>query len=159
MTDNEFLAAFEAATLTRSEWTHEAHIRMAWLYARRERGILAALAKIRTGIKRLNGALGTDETLYHETVTCAFATLIYVRATQPGASDTWPAFRDANSELFDTYDPILLHHYRPETLASDEARRMFVSPDLRPLLVSDSGEPVQTCLESGAMRRSLPCCC
>lgn len=107
MNDKEFLAAFEAAALTRSEWTHEAHVRMAWLYARREPGILAALAKIRTGIKRLNAALGTDEALYHETVTCAFAAITFVRATLPGAPDTWPAFRDANPELFDTYDPIL----------------------------------------------------
>ena len=32
MTDKEFLAAFENCSLTRENWTHAAHVRMAWLY-------------------------------------------------------------------------------------------------------------------------------
>ena len=31
MTDDEFLVAFEAAAIARKDWTHEAHVRMAWL--------------------------------------------------------------------------------------------------------------------------------
>ena len=54
MTDEKFLKAFEAQSISREDWTHEAHVRMAWLYARREPSREAALDKIRNGIKRLN---------------------------------------------------------------------------------------------------------
>ena len=35
MTDDEFLAAFEACAFARGGWTHESHVRMAWLYLSR----------------------------------------------------------------------------------------------------------------------------
>jgi hypothetical protein len=133
MTDDEFLAAFEAAALTRAEWTHEAHVRMAWLYSRRESTLEAALGHMRRGIPRLNAALGTDARLYHETVTCAFGTAVYLRATRPEAPSNWPEFRDCHPELFDRDNPFLDRHYHPETLKSEPARVGFVAPDRAPL--------------------------
>jgi hypothetical protein len=35
MTDSEFLTAFEACRLRRQDWTHAAHVRLAWLYLTR----------------------------------------------------------------------------------------------------------------------------
>lgn len=35
MTDDEFIAAFEDRAIAREDWTHEAHVRMGWIYARR----------------------------------------------------------------------------------------------------------------------------
>jgi len=129
MTDDEFLAAFEAATLTRTDWTHEAHVRMAWLYCRREPTLDAALVRMRAGIPRLNAALGTPAHLYHDTVTCAFAALVHVRATKPASPTAWRDFRESHPELFDRDRPILHRHYDPATLATDDARLGFVPPD------------------------------
>lgn len=128
--DALFLAAFEACTLTRAEWTHEAHVRMAWLYSRREPSRAHALEKMRTGIQRLNAALGTDPVLYHETVTCAFGSIVHGRAMRPDAPASWRVFRGANPDLVDAQSPILHRYYRPETLASDAARRVFLQPEL-----------------------------
>jgi hypothetical protein len=133
MTDDEFLARFESATLTRAEWTHEAHLRMAWLYCRRETSLEASLARIRSGIPRLNAALGTDPELYHETVTCAFGTIVYRRATAPDAPDTWNTFRALHPELFDRDHPVLHRHYDPSALKTDDARVHFVPPNRAPL--------------------------
>ena len=133
MTDHEFLRAFEACTLTRAEWTHEAHIRMAWLYSRREATLEGALARMRAGIPRLNAALDTDASLYHETVTCAFGTAVFKRATAPEAAESWPAFCNGHPELFDRSAPLLHRHYEPETLKSDAARLTYVPPDRAPL--------------------------
>jgi len=129
MTDDEFLGAFERAALTREQWTHAAHIRMAWLYSRREASLDAALIRMRAGIPRLNAALGTAPHLYHDTVTCAFGTLVFLRATAPGAPSAWSDFQAAHPELFDRAAPILRRHYRPETLATDAARLGYVPPD------------------------------
>lgn len=133
MTDDEFLHAFESARLTRSDWTHEAHVRMAWLYSRREPTLEAALARMRSGIPRLNAALGTAPHLYHDTVTCAFGTAVYRRATQSDAPATWPAFRTGHPELFDKSRPLLHRHYDPATLATDAARTGYVPPDREPI--------------------------
>jgi hypothetical protein len=35
VTDEEFLRAFEECRIPKAFWTHEAHVRMAWLYLRR----------------------------------------------------------------------------------------------------------------------------
>ncbi len=131
MTDDEFLNAFEQAALTRAQWTHAAHLRMAWLYSRRERTLEAALARMRAGIPRLNAALGTAPHLYHDTVTCAFGTLVYGRATAPDAPASWTDFQTTHPDFFDRAAPILHRFYRPETLTSEEARTGFVPPDLR----------------------------
>ncbi len=133
MTDDEFLHAFEACALTRADWTHEAHVRMAWLYARRETTLEQALARMRAGIPKLNASLGTDPSLYHETVTCAFGTAVYKRATAPTSGQTWTDFRVNHPELFDKSSPLLHRHYAPETLKLDAARLTFVPPDRAPL--------------------------
>ncbi len=133
MTDDEFLDAFEAASLTRAGWTHEAHVRMAWLYCRREPTLEAALARMRSGIPCLNAALGTAPHLYHDTVTCAFGTAVHRRATQAGAPETWTTFRNTHPELFDKAQPLLHRHYDPATLATDAARTGYVPPDREPL--------------------------
>src|ERR1043165_6165753 len=67
---------FEACTLARERWTHEAHLVVGlWYLVRHEAGEATAL--IRAGIKRYNQACGIAETQtsgYHETIT-----LFYVR--------------------------------------------------------------------------------
>ncbi len=133
MTDEEFLDAFEAQAISREDWTHEAHVRMAWLYARREASREAMLDKVRNGIKRLNAVNAVEGKLYHETVTMAFGTIIHHRVTTNGAPQEWPAFRDASADLTSPGPSPLLKYYRQETLDSDAARLGFVLPDLKPL--------------------------
>ena len=151
MTDDEFLAAFEAGTFTRPEWTHEAHVRMAWLYVAKSASYKDARSKVRTGIKKLAASFSAKAIVpcgatpppkpaepaaepkplgYHETITTAFVRLIASRA-QPG--ETFADFRDNNPDLFDNKLGVVLAHYSPGLLFSEEARTKFVQPDLEPL--------------------------
>ncbi|WP_395094788.1 hypothetical protein [Armatimonas sp.] len=122
MTDTEFLAAFEDTSLPRYEWTHTAHVRMAFLYLSRL-PYAEAEASIVAGIRRFNAAKG-NATGYHHTVTVAFARLVAARLD---GSD-WPAFQAANPDLFS-----IQKHYSPEVIKSDKARAEFVEPDLETL--------------------------
>jgi len=149
MTDDEFLAAFQACTLTRPQWTHEAHVRMAWLFLTRL-PFVTALDRIRTGIRKLNDRIGQplithrappqhscktvrstgssgDPNGYHETITVAFARVI---ASRVRLGEDFAAFRDRNADLFDRTLPALLRHYSKERLWSPEARRWFIEPDV-----------------------------
>ena len=131
MSDDEFLAAFEACTLARKLWTHEAHVRMAWLYLSRERSEEAS-AKICDGIRRYNASLGNHKG-YHETVTRGYVALISHRIRSRSApAETFEVFRSENADLLDRTNPPLLRHYRTETLESPRARATFVAPDLQP---------------------------
>jgi hypothetical protein len=127
MTDDEFLAAFESCRLPKPEWTHTAHVRMAWLYLTRL-PCQAALDAIRSGIRRYNAAVGSDG--YHETVTVAFTLLIRSRLVP---QESFAVFHGRNPDLFEKRPSILGRHYKPATLAATEAKHRFVHPDCEPL--------------------------
>ena len=126
MSDDDFLRAFETGTLPKEEFTHGAHVRLAWICLRRD-GFEDGGARVVAGIQafaRLHGATG----LYHETVTRAWLTLI--SAADTAGAPSFDAFLAAHPEL---RGRVLDRHYQPETLASDAARRRFVPPDREPL--------------------------
>lgn len=127
MTDAEFLAAFEACTVPRADWTHEAHVRMAWLYLTRF-PFPDALHRIRTGIQRYNNSLGG--TGCHDTITVAYARVI---ASRLDRREGYEAFRGRNPDLFDRIMAVLRTYYSEGRLKSDKAKAAFVEPDLRPL--------------------------
>ena len=129
MTDDEFLDAFEAQAISRADWTHEAHVRMGWLYCTRHETFGDAVQCACTGIRALNKANGVADNLYHQTVTIAFMRLIHARIEDAGL--TWPGFRDAHPELLSREKPILLAYYSKALLETDEARLDFVEPDLQ----------------------------
>jgi hypothetical protein len=126
VTDDMFLEAFEAGTLPKEDFSHGAHLRLAWICLRRdgfELGSLRVIAGIQA-FARLHGATG----LYHETVTRAWLALIAAAgAWEPASFD---AFLAEHAEL---RGRVLDRHYDPQTLASDAARARFVPPDREPL--------------------------
>jgi hypothetical protein len=147
MSDDEFLCAFERCSLNRKDWTHEAHVRMAWLYVTRTPSDGEVFDRVRNGIKKLNSAFVRRQQVlcvarppkpkdprgldgYHETITVAFATMIASRI-EPG--ENFAAFRDRNPDLFDRKPSALLKHYSPERLFSAPAKTEFLDPDLEPL--------------------------
>ncbi len=130
MTDEEFLAAFETCRLPEADWTHAAHVRMAWLSLRKG-PFDQVLPRVRAGIQRYNATL-QKLLAYHETITRAFLRLVHQRMSADGAGQTFDAFCRQNPDLLQGVS-VLLRHYRRETLFSPQARAQFVLPDLEPL--------------------------
>jgi hypothetical protein len=133
MRDAELLRAFEAGTIGKPDWTHETHVRVAWLHLRRD-PFATALAKLGAGIRRLNAAHGVVEGLetgYHETLTCAFLCAIWatMQSAPPGASSE--EFWNANPHLWARTLPRL--YYSRARLLTAEAKARFVPPDIAPL--------------------------
>ena len=127
LTDDEFVASFEACTLPNSAFLHRDHVRLAWIYLRRHPP-LEALARFAEGLRRFadaNGATG----LYHETITWAFLLLIRERMERGEAGETWEGLVEANPDLLTWKPSVLDRYYRPETIGSELARRVFVMPD------------------------------
>jgi hypothetical protein len=133
MTDDEFLAAFEECRLPKHLWTHQAHVRMAWLYLR-EKPLEEVIPTVRRGIQRYNASLGNREG-YHETITVAYLVLIDSRLARGAGEGSFADFREVNADLLDRTLSTILVHYSREVLFSIEARQAFVEPDLVPLPV------------------------
>jgi hypothetical protein len=131
MTDDEFLAAFESCRIPKALWTHEAHVRMAWLYLRRK-PLGEVIPRVRQAIQRYKASLGNTEG-YHETITLAYLVLIDDRIDRGPSEATFAAFSGAFPSLLDRRLSALLEHYSREVLFSSEATRTFVEPDLVPL--------------------------
>jgi hypothetical protein len=132
MDDEALWAAFSARTLTHEEWTHRAHLRMAYLYLARFADIDEAHLRMRIGIVRLNTAHGIEESPkrgYHETMTRAWLELVrHARASDP-AEDS-QSFLERHPHLLHRDAP--LRHYTREVLLSLKARSVFVPPNVAP---------------------------
>lgn len=123
--DRAFAAAFDDDTL--SEFHHADHVRLAWIYMQRY-PVLEALERYVAGIRRFAAAAGKPD-LYHETVTWAYLLLIHERLERTGREVPWERFAAANRDLLTWKGGIVERWYRPETLASEVAKRVFVWPD------------------------------
>ena len=121
MTDPEFLAAFESATLPAQAFDHRAHLRAACLYLA-DRPFLEACIAMRDGLRRFAASIGKAG-LYHETITVAFMSVVAERmAADPGLP--WDALLARHPDLCER--GLLARYYEPERLASGAARARLV---------------------------------
>lgn len=99
MTDPELLATFIARAIPPDQWTHETHLRVAWLFAR-DRPLDEAHILFRIALMKLNDRRGVPESLsrgYHGTITRAW---LAVLGRWPGpirAEVPWSFFRGGRS--------------------------------------------------------------
>lgn len=124
-----------ASTLTRPEWTHEAHL-AACLYIVEQRPDVMPEDDLPAIIRRFNESVGgiNDETRgYHETITQAFirAVRLFLARTEPGL----PLVDKVNGLLTSVEGKRdwPLRFYSPERLFSVDARLGWIEPDLKPL--------------------------
>jgi len=127
MTDDEFMASFEAGTLAGECFRHRDHCRMAFLYLS-QYPAWEAIQRFSTSLARFAAAKGKPG-LYNETVTWAFLLLIRERMARAGPPQTWDEFAEKNADLMSWQDNILRKYYRDETLASELAKTTFLFPD------------------------------
>lgn len=123
--DLNFLGRFERCELPEFEWTHPAHVRLAWICLSLEPED-KALVRIREGILRYNTEVLHRRHKYHETVTVAFTHIVAARMRH---GESWSDFAEHISDILDPGRPVLLRYYSEHRLYSDEARRRFIEPD------------------------------
>ncbi len=132
---DQLAARFTAATIPHEEWTHRAHLLVGTWHVHRY-GPDEALARLRTGIRRLNDTHGTPNSPtsgYHETVTRAYVRLLAAFLAR------CPIAMPLGERLALLIDgplagkDVLLTFYSRQRLMSASARAEWVEPDLAPL--------------------------
>ena len=120
---------FNSQTLPKNEWTHEAHIIVAFWYSSRYTDA-EALIKVRNAIRNYNTAVGTinsDSSGYHETLTVFW--LRIVRKYLSGKNGRIEASLNNFIAEGNADKGLPLKFYTREILFSVQARKNWVAPD------------------------------
>jgi len=134
--DAALIAGFESQALAHIEWSHRAHVRMAYLYVRLH-GYEEGLNRFRDGVQKLNAVHKVPESPvrgYNETTTVAFMRIMAatVAAYEPEMPTTSSEqFCDLHTQLMTKH--IMRLYYSPARRMDPRAKYEFVEPDLAPL--------------------------
>lgn len=128
--DREFLRRFSAGNMTKQEFHHAEHVRLAWLMLT-EAPLLEALLRFRVLLKAFAFRHGADG-LYNETITCFYMLLIRGLMDRLPPDHSWVEFQAVHPTLFG-YPKALLELYYPDAAAfSAEAKVHFLLPQAIP---------------------------
>lgn len=136
MTDDELMQAFETRTLPFEQWTHRAHVKVAFTYLR-QYSFDVALEKMRAGVKAYNAKHEVPEgptSGYNETTTQAFMHLVLATLNAYGEIFPTPTADD----FCNMHPQLMTRHalrlfYSPGRRMHPLAKTQFIEPDLSPL--------------------------
>jgi len=120
----QLVAAFENATIDARDFDHEAHLLVGWRFLQ-DQSLLDAIKRFSAALKRLTRKLEVPGK-NHETITWFYL----IKIAERQAATNWPAFKNANPDLFARNPSLIRQYYSKSLLASEDARRAFVLPDL-----------------------------
>ena len=126
--DLAFRDDFEAGQVPPADFTHRAHLRLAY--------VLLCDAPVETALTRMRRALhaflrrnGVPAEKYHETLTRSWLMAVRHFMDRAAPCASFDAFLAQDDRPLDTR--IMLTHYSKDALFSDAARAAFVAPDLQ----------------------------
>jgi hypothetical protein len=128
-----FVSQWETHALPKEQWTHAAHVAVCAFYTA-EFGPADALSRMRAGIPVYNEAVGgknTEESGYHETLTCLWAQIV---ADFIVAHSFSTPFHAVEATVLRYGQERKLHEtfYTYNVIADRRARREWVPPDKVP---------------------------
>ncbi len=129
LSDLEFSAEFKNATLHPKLFNHEAHLRLAWIYIKRD-GIDAAITQVCSQIINYATSLGAANK-YNETVTIAAVRAVY-HFYLKSKSDNFRNFIEEFPRLKNNFKELLAQHYDIDIFNSEVAKCSFLEPNLLP---------------------------
>jgi hypothetical protein len=129
LTDEAFEMLFQTAKMDPVIFTHEAHLRLAWIHLRKY-GIKQATVNVATQLQHYVNALGASEK-YHHTLTIAAVKMVdhFLRKS---TSHTFAAFISEFRQLKTDFRALINQHYKTDIFSCDRARTQYLEPDLSP---------------------------
>lgn len=129
LTDQEFETQFINCTLPAAVFTHEAHLRLAWLYLNKY-GADKSEELIQDQLKKYVAALGA-EGKYHATLTVA-AVKVINHFSSRSRHESFKGFIAEFPQLKTGFRELISSHYGLDIYTSEEARLRYLKPDLLP---------------------------
>lgn len=129
LTDIELEKQFQSCSLDPAIFTHEAHLRLAWLYINKY-GADKAIDNICCQLQNFVDSLGLKNK-YNETVTIAAVKAIY-HFMLKSKTDNFRDFITENSRLKYSFKELMAFHYQTDIFNSPTAKEMYLMPELLP---------------------------
>ncbi len=129
LNDVEFEQQFESGTFEPRLFSHEAHLRLAWIHLKKY-GIDRAMENIRKQLTQFVEILGAKDR-YNETVTMAAIKAVN-HFMQRSGTNNFKDFIAENSRLKFHFKELLRSHYRTNIFGSEFAKKEFLQPELSP---------------------------
>lgn len=127
--DEEFELQFEKGTFPPALFTHEAHLRLAWVYIGKY-GIERACDKLCYEIRQFDKLHG-DGSKFNKTVTIAAARAVYHFMLKSN-SDSFAALLIEFPRLKTAFKDLLDQHYAFDVFSNETAKVSYVEPDILP---------------------------
>ncbi len=129
LTDEAFRQAFQAGSLPPALFTHEAHLRLAWIHLKKTEPT-TAIKTIRSQIIAFVEQLGAQDK-YHETLTVAAVHIVH-HFMSKAQSTAFQAFIQEFPSLKSDFRGLIQSHYSQDIIWSEEAKSTYLPPDLVP---------------------------
>lgn len=129
LTDLEFEKQFSEASLPALLFTHEAHIRLAWIHIKKY-GLPEAESNVSTQLKKYVKTLGAEDK-YHETLTIAGVKAVN-HFFKRSKTKNFSTFIQENDILLTDFKQLIQSHYSTNIFKSKQAKLEYLEPELIP---------------------------
>lgn len=129
LTDLEFEKKFKNRTLNREIFSHEAHLRLAWIHITKY-GEEAAIQNICSQLITFVEFVGARDK-YNQTLTIA-AIKTVCHFIKKSRSDTFQDFISEFPRLKYNFKDLMNFHYKFDIFNSEKAKKEFLEPDVVP---------------------------
>jgi len=129
LSDTEFENQFQTCSLDPKLFSHEAHLRLAWIHITKY-GVDKAEANIQTQLQNFVTHVGATDK-YHKTLT-----IVAVRAVnyfvKKSKTKNFETFINQFPQLKTDFKSLINSHYSVDVFSSKKAKMEFVEPDVQP---------------------------
>lgn len=129
LSDTEFEKQFSSCTLDSNVFSHEAHLRLAWIHINKY-GVDRAVENITSQLQHFVGSLGASDK-YNHTVTIAAIKAVYHFVLKSSTTD-FRSFISENPRLKNNFRELLSYHYSTDIFKSEKAKKDYLIPELLP---------------------------
>jgi len=129
LSDTEFENQFQTCSFDPKLFSHEAHLRLAWIHITKY-GVDKAEANIQTQLQNFVTHVGATDK-YHKTLT-----IVAVRAVnyfvKKSKTKNFETFINQFPQLKTDFKSLINSHYSVDVFSSKKAKMEFVEPDVQP---------------------------
>jgi len=129
LTDDQFEEQFFNGSLDPAVFSHEAHLRLAWIHINKY-GVDKAIENISAQLQRYVESLGVKDK-YNATVTIAAIRAVYHFMLKSNTKH-FDQFIAKNQRLKLNFKELLGYHYTTDIFTLERARNEYVEPELLP---------------------------
>ena len=129
LSDLEFAKQFKDCILDPALFSHEAHLRLAWIHITKH-GLNQAIKNVCDQIVAFTHSLGAS-TKFNKTLTVAAVKIVY-HFIQKSKSDNFQDFMVEFPRMKYNFQDLLNAHYQIDIFNSEKAKKEFLEPDILP---------------------------